>query len=85
MRNYARSPQLLEEYSSLMIRLTDEELANLCITLIHQANYMLYRLLESLQKRFIEQGGIREQMTAVRKQYRSNQNNQSCQSNQKTQ
>lgn len=53
MRNYARSPQLLEEYSSLMIRLTDEELANLCITLIHQANYMLYRLLESLQKRFI--------------------------------
>lgn len=85
MRNYARSPQLLEEYSSLMIRLTDEELANLCITLIHQAIYMLYRLLESLQKRFIEQGGIREQMTAVRKQYRSNQNNQSCQSNQKTQ
>lgn len=82
MRNY---PQLLEEYSSLMIRLTDEELANLCITLIHQAIYMLYRLLESLQKRFIEQGGIREQMTAVRKQYRSNQNNQSCQSNQKTQ
>lgn len=31
MRNYARSPQLLKEYSSLMMRLTDEELANLCI------------------------------------------------------
>ena len=85
MRNYTRSEQFISEYPSLLSRLNDEELCNLCITLIHQAIYMLYKLLEHQQKRFVREGGIREQMTKVRMEYRRNQNNQSNQSNQSIQ
>lgn len=81
MRSYARSPELLADYPQLMERLSDEELANLCITLIYQARHMLYRLLETLQKRFVEQGGIREQMSVVRRAYRAEPKTQSSQSN----
>jgi four helix bundle suffix protein len=71
MRDYAASPRLENEYSSLMLRLTDEEVANLSITLINQATYMLRRLLETQQRQFVEYGGIREQMTRARLNYRS--------------
>ena len=43
--------------------MSDEELANLAITLIHQATYMLRRLVERQQEMFLEGGGIREQMS----------------------
>ena len=49
---------------------TEIKLANLCITLIHQAMYMLYKLLEHQQERFVTQGGIREQMLHARLNYR---------------
>ena len=71
MRDYAASSRLENEYSSLMLRLTDEEVANLSITLINQATYMLRRLLETQQRQFVEYGGIREQMTRARLNYRS--------------
>ncbi len=69
MRDYAASPRLENEYSSLMLRLSDEEVANLCITLINQATYMLRRLLEAQQRQFVVHGGIREQMTRARLDY----------------
>ena len=53
--------------------MNDEELANLCITLCHQTIYMLGRLLQTQQERFVVQGGIREQMTAARLGYRTDQ------------
>ena len=54
-------------------RLTDEEMANLCITLCHQVIYMLGQLLKTQQNRFVEQGGIREQMHKARTGYRQQQ------------
>ena len=71
--------------------MNDEEIANLSITLIHQANYMLQRLLETMQDRFVKEGGIKERMLHARLDYRNNQsaqntqNNQSSQSSQNTQ
>lgn len=70
MRAYAKSDALLSEYNTLIERLNVEEFSNLCITLIHQAQYMLRRLLEVQQQQFLEQGGIREQMTRARIDYR---------------
>lgn len=49
---------------------TPETIANIAITLIHQADVMLRRLLEHLQKDFLEQGGIKEEMTRARIEYR---------------
>lgn len=41
------------------ILMTDEELANLCITLINQATYMLRHLIDKQQKMFLQNGGVK--------------------------
>jgi len=70
MRQYTRTQEFIDHYAELPNQLNEEELANLCITLIHQAMYMLYKLLEHQQERFVTQGGIREQMLHARLNYR---------------
>ena len=75
MRNYLRSQTFLNEYSALLPKLSAEEICNLCITLIHQSMYMLHRLLETMQRRFVTEGGIKEQMFKARLNYRNNQRN----------
>ena len=51
--------------------MSNEELANLGITLIHQATYMLRRLIERQEVMLVENGGIRERMSRARRSYRS--------------
>lgn len=70
MRQYAQTKEFLDQYAELPNQLNEEELANLSITLIHQAIYMLHKLLEHQQERFVTQGGIREQMLHARLNYR---------------
>lgn len=83
MRQYARSKDITKNYAKDVQHLNDEEIANLCITLIHQAMYMLHKLLETMQDRFVKEGGIKELMHKSRVNYRSNQNSLNNQSNQK--
>lgn len=71
MRAYTRTPQFASEFEKLLPRLNPEELCNLAITLINQAQYLLRRMMESQQKRFLAEGGIREQMTRARIAYRN--------------
>ena len=85
MRQYACSEQLKREYGEVIKKLNDEEIANLSITLIHQAIYMLYKLLEFMQDRFVKEGGIKELMFQSRMQYKSSQSNRSNQSNRSSQ
>ncbi len=59
-----------EYYRAAIVERSDETIANIAITLIHQADVLLRKLLESLQKRFVEQGGIREQMSKARIEWR---------------
>lgn len=49
---------------------SDETIANIAITLIHQADVLLRRLIESIEDRFVEEGGIREKMAAARRKKR---------------
>lgn len=44
--------------------------ANIQITLIHQATYLLRRQIKSLENRFIEEGGLSERMYAARRKHR---------------
>ena len=48
-----------------------ETTANICICLLHQADYLLQRQLESLEKKFLSQGGFKEKMFAARLQARN--------------
>ena len=85
MRQYARSKQIQKDYASQIQKMNDEEIANLSITLIHQASYMLQRLLETMQDRFVKEGGIKERMLHARLDYRSNQPGRSYQNPQNSQ
>ena len=76
MRQYARSRQIQQDYTAAIQRMNDEEIANLCITLIHQATYMLHKLLATMQTRFVIEGGIKERMYQTRLNYRNSKNNQ---------
>jgi four helix bundle suffix protein len=51
-----------------------EVVANILISLIHQANYLLDQQLRRLEQDFLEQGGLRERMTRARLAYRAKQN-----------
>ena len=73
MRQYARSEEIKKEYAAIIQRMNDEEIANLCITFIHQAIYMLHKLLVTMQTRFVKEGGIKERMYQSRINYRNNQ------------
>ncbi len=81
MRQYARSEQIKKDYAKTILRMSDEEIANLCVTLIHQAIYMLHKLLITMQNRFVTEGGIRERMFQTRLKYRNNQRAQASWSN----
>ena len=50
---------------------SDEAVANIAITLIHQTDTMLGRLIERLKEQFVQQGGIREEMSRARQAYRN--------------
>ena len=76
LRQYARSESIMQDYAQQIKRMNDEEISNLCITLIHQATYMLHKLLTTMQNRFITEGGIKEQMYNARANYRNTQNKQ---------
>lgn len=47
-----------------------ETIANIAITLIHQTDWLLGKLIKKLEIKFVESGGMREQMTKARKEYR---------------
>ena len=51
-----------------------DTIANIAITLIHQTDVFLRKLIERLQQDFVKGGGIREQMTRARIDYRNKTN-----------
>lgn len=63
---------------------SDETVANIAIVLIHQADVLLHRLIERQKADFIKEGGIKEQMSRARINYRNTQRIQSSPSTQRT-
>ena len=61
-------------YTEAIKTRSDETIANIAITLIHQTDVFLRKLIERLQDDFLQNGGIREQMTRARIDYRKNKN-----------
>ena len=67
-----QTPQTFELYREFVETRPAEVIANIAICLIHQTNYLLDQQLKTLEKEFIEQGGLRERMTKARLNYRNN-------------
>lgn len=57
-------------YRNAVTSRSNETIANIAITLIHQEDYLLRRLIEKKQETFLKEGGIREKMTAARLNYK---------------
>jgi len=55
-----------ETYRSFVDTRPAEVVANIAICLIHQANFLLDRQLQGLEKAFLQDGGLRERMTKAR-------------------
>jgi len=62
-----------ETYRDFVATRPAEVVANIAICLIHQANYLLDKQLQGLEKNFLKDGGLRERMTRARLQARDEQ------------
>jgi four helix bundle suffix protein len=72
VRNLGRkTPQTFELYRAFVETRPPEVIANIAICLIHQTNYLIDQQMKTLEKEFIEQGGLRERMTRARLNYRN--------------
>lgn len=58
-------------YREAIRQRSPQTIANIAITMIHQEDVLLRRLIDRLKHDFLEQGGIREQMSRARREYRA--------------
>lgn len=65
-----QSPQTFELYREFVETRPGEVVANIAICLIHQANYLIDQQLRTLEREFLDHGGLRERMSNARRQVR---------------
>ncbi len=70
MRQLGREHSDAEYFMNLCVTRPPETIANMAIVLIKQADYLLFKQLERLEKDFVNQGGFSERMMRVRKEKR---------------
>jgi len=73
MLHYCREHNSLEDYEPFFEKWTDEEAANIAITLCRMVDKMMMTYQQKKEKEFVVEGGIRERMSAARLGYRTNQ------------
>ncbi len=66
-RNYCNHQKDSSEILKKLPERSAETIANIAITLIHQADRLLFGLIERQKRDFLQSGGIREQMSRARK------------------
>ncbi|MDI1251061.1 MAG: four helix bundle suffix domain-containing protein [Lacunisphaera sp.] len=72
VRRLGAKPELqFEDIRELVDTRPGPVVANMAICLIHQANYLLDRLIARLEQDFLKGGGLRERMTKARLEYRN--------------
>ena len=72
MRDLGRQHNDAEFFMALIETRPPETIANMCIVLIKQADYLLYKQLQRLSDDFMKVGGFTERMYRLRSQNRSN-------------
>lgn len=69
-REWCKVHSRTEDYMKVCQQRDDETVANVALILIHQTTYLLHRLIERLKGDFLQNGGIKEQMSAARRNWR---------------
>lgn len=70
LREFCHSHNDYNDYAPFVVKMSDEEMANLLLTLCHQTDKMMCSYIEKLEHRFVTEGGIKERMYAARTGYR---------------
>jgi four helix bundle suffix protein len=71
VRRIGNNPdETYEAYREFCETRSVDVVANIAICLIHQSNYLLDRQIRRLERDFVKEGGLRERMIRVRRQYR---------------
>ena len=70
VRRFARRHDDPKLYTAKCRERSPETVCNIAITLLHQLDYMLYCVIERAKRRFLEEGGIREEMSRARRRKR---------------
>ena len=73
MVDFCRQNNAWDAYKELAAKLSAEEFCNMALSLCHITDKMFDGYLKYLEKRFIEEGGIKERMYAARTGYRQEQ------------
>ena len=73
MLKFCRKHNHIEDYQGFFEKWTDEELANIALTLCHMVDRMMTTYQKQQEETFVKEGGIKERMTAARLGYRTNQ------------
>ncbi len=73
MLRFCRKHNRIEDYQDYFEKWTDEEMANIALTLCHMVDKMMITYEKQKEKEFVTEGGIKERMTAARLGYRTNQ------------
>ena len=66
LHQFCRYHSQWADYQPMMVKMNDEELANMAICLCHQVDKALAKYIELRDREFTTEGGIRERMTAAR-------------------
>ena len=61
-----KTPLSFEDFRKFFETRPPETIANIAICLIHQTNYLIDQQLKTLDRDFIEKGGLSERMTRLR-------------------
>lgn len=70
MRKLGKEHNDAEYFMNLISTRPPETIANMAIILINQADYLLFKQLERLERDFLEKGGFSERMATLRKEKR---------------
>lgn len=70
MRRLGAEHNDVEYFMELIATRPPETIANMAIILLHQADYLLFRQLETLEADFLKNGGFTERMYNMRKSHR---------------
>ena len=73
MLKYCREHNDVKDYEPFFEKWSDEEAANIAITLCRMVDKMMMTYQQKKEQEFVTEGGIRERMTAARLGYRTNQ------------
>lgn len=73
MVDFCKQHNKLEDYQPYFDKWDDETMANVALSLCHFVDRMMTNYEQRLEKTFVEEGGIKERMTAARVGYRTNQ------------